>query len=284
MRRLDEIAREWSGVSVVDTLYADAHGRGDPFDRTLLTHPAIFMVEYALAQCLIEAGVVPDLVLGVSLGSFAAASVAGFIDVDQAMTAVMRQALALEACCKPGGMTAVFAEPALFAEPFLSDRSELAAVNFASHFVVSAPQEEMASIEAGLQRRGVDRQRLPVSLPFHSQWIDGARPEFDPFMRSIRRAPGRLPLVCCDRADVLFEVSADYFWDVVRHPIRFHDTVMRLERERPRRYVDVGPSGTLATFMKYGMPSGTRSTVHAILTPYGADRRNLESVSAMVRH
>src|SRR5436190_1548109 len=78
MVRLDEIAQRSSGRSVLDTLYSDGKGKGDPFDRTVLTHPAIFMTEYSLAQSLIHAGVHPDMVLGVSLGSFAAAAVAGF--------------------------------------------------------------------------------------------------------------------------------------------------------------------------------------------------------------
>src|SRR5262245_62561009 len=110
MIELDDIARGESGKSVIETLYSDAHCKGDPFDRTLLTHPAIFMVEYSLAQSLMRAGVRPDIVLGVSLGSFAAAAVAGFIDVEDALTAVARQAIALEEWCEPGGMIAVLAD------------------------------------------------------------------------------------------------------------------------------------------------------------------------------
>ena len=55
MIRLDGIAQELSGRSVIETIYSDARGKGDIFDRTLLTHPAIFMVEISLAQSLIHA-------------------------------------------------------------------------------------------------------------------------------------------------------------------------------------------------------------------------------------
>lgn len=280
MVRLDDVARRSSGRSVIETLYSDGHGRGDPFDRTLVTHPAIFMVEYSLAQCLIHAGVWPDIVLGVSLGSFAAATVAGFIGVEDALTAVMRQAIALEQCCEPGGMTAVLADPALFAENFFSARSELVAVNFSSHFVVSARRTELAEIEADLRKHNAGYQRLPVSFPFHSQWIDKAKAPFESFMRSIRCKPGRLPLVCCDQMATLSDLSDDYFWNVVRHPIRFRETTARLEQQGARRYIDVGPAGTLATFLKYGMPATTKSTVHAILTPYGFDQKHMAALLA----
>lgn len=280
MVRLDELFLPSSGTSVIGTLYSDRNAKGDPFDRTVLTHPAIFMVEVSLAQALIEAGIRPDMVLGVSQGSFAAAAVAGFLDVEDAAAAVLRQATALEDCGEPGGMIAVLADPSLFAEEYLSAHSELAAINFSSHFVVSARRTELPAIEAALKAHKVDYRRLPVSLPFHSQWIDGAKAPFEAFMRSLRCSEGRLPLVCCDRASILSELSPHYFWDVVRHPIRFPETTARLEREGARRYIDVGPAGTLATFLKYGLPATSRSAVHSILTPFGFDRKNLAALLA----
>src|ERR1700733_6256349 len=50
MVQLDDVARKLLGRSVIDALYSSFHGKGDPFDRTLLTHPAIFMVEYTLVR------------------------------------------------------------------------------------------------------------------------------------------------------------------------------------------------------------------------------------------
>jgi malonyl CoA-acyl carrier protein transacylase len=158
----------------------------------------------------------------------------------------------------------------------------LAAVNFSSHFVVSARRSELAEIEVALMKRGIGYQRLPVSIPFHSQWMEGAKPRFESFMRSIRLKRGRLPLACCDQATLLSDLSDDYFWNVVRRRIRFRETIERLEREGARRYIDLGPSGTLATFLKYVTPATTRSTAHAILTPYGFDRKNLAALLAAI--
>ena len=280
MVRLDATAQRSAGQSVIETLYSDAHSKGDPFDRTLLTHPAIFMVEYSLAQTLMEMDVWPDMVLGASLGSFAAAAVAGFLDVEDALSAVIRQARLLEEWCEPGGMIAVLADPALFAEEPFRGRSELAAVNFSSHFVVTAKQSELATIEAELKARAIGHQRLPVSFAFHSQWIDEARAPFVSFMQSVGRKPSRIPLVCCDETATVTGLSDDYLWNVVRRPIRFRETIAWLERQGTHRYIDAGPAGTLATFLKYVLPRTTSSTAHAILTPYGLDQRNLAAVSA----
>jgi bacillaene synthase trans-acting acyltransferase len=276
MIRLDTLARDISGQGILEVIYS--RSKSAVFSRTTFTHPAIFMVEYSLARCLMQAGVLPDLVLGASLGSFAAATVAGYIEVEDAMTAVIRQAAAFESWCEPGGMIAVLADRALFAESFLSRHSELAATHFASHFAVSARQAALEELEAGLRTRDITHQRLAASFPFHSRWIERAQIPFQSSIETIRYRAGRLPLVCCERATTLSRLPADFLWSVVRQPIRFHETIRQLELAGSHRYIDLGPSGTLATFVKYGLPSSSRSTAHAVLTPYGQDHRNLAAL------
>lgn len=279
MLQLDAIARELSGQSIVDALYSTDSGALARFERTLLTHPAIFMVEHATAQALQHAGVVPDIALGASLGSFAAASLAGVISVEDALSAIIGQARALEARCRPGGMIAILADPALYDEPFLAARSEIAGVNFSSHFVVAAPWDKCAVIEAELHARSISSQRLPVAFAFHSRWIDEARSSFESFTESLALKPARLPLMCCSRAQLLLELSPSYFWEVARHPIRFQEAVAKLECAGTYKYIDVGPAGTLATFLKYTLPSSSGSTAHAVLTRYGRDQHRWAAVT-----
>ena len=276
MIRLDELAQEIAGSRVIDAIYSSS--RAEVFDQTRLTHPAIFMVEYSLAQCLMHEGVQPDLTLGTSLGSFAAAAVAGYLEVRDALAAVLEQAAAFEASCERGGMIGVLADPALYHEDFLCKYSELAGVNFAGHFGVSAPQANLDAIESTLKQRDLTHQRLAVSFAFHSRWIDSAQQRFSSFMRSVPRGKGNLPLVCCERAATLTELPEDFYWRVVRHPIRFREAVAHLEQRGRHRYIDVGPSGTLATFVKYGLPKTSESTAHTILTPYGQDLKNLQAL------
>lgn len=274
--RLDDLAAGLSGERVIDAIYSPRDA--ETFDRTLQTHPAIFMVEYALAQSLLHAGLKPDITLGASLGSFAAATLAGFMRVEDALAAVVQQAAAFEACCDRGGMIAVLADHTSYVQPYLREQSELAAVNFSSHFVVSAPQSHLAQIERSLGDEDLVYQRLPVSYAFHSQWIDDARAPFESYVSSIRRSPGTLPLACCREATLLTELPDDFFWRVVREPIRFQDTIAALEQRGTHRYIDVGPAGTLATFTKYCLSPGSQSTAQAIMSPFGNERRNMAAL------
>lgn len=283
MHELDAVAEEGVGESVLEALYAQNRGKGDVFDRLRLTHPAIFMVEYALAQTLVSAGVRPDRVLGVSLGSFAAAALAGRVDPERALRAAIRQAIAVEKHCPPGGMLAVLADPALFEESFIANRSELAAINFPKHFTVTGPSAELDAIESELKRREITSFRLPLSFAFHSRWIDAACMHVETDTEWAPSGSASPPLECCESKGTIDALPGDYFWRVVRRPIFFRETIAGLERLGAHRYVDVGPAGTLATFLKYGLASESKSITHALMTPYGRETANLASLLAAVQ-
>ena len=61
-----------------------------------------------------------------------------------------------------------------------------------------------------------------------------------------------------------------------------HFDVATLEKRLGPDWQATGPAGTLATFLKYGLPATTTSTVHSILTPFGVDQKNLAAVVASI--
>jgi len=135
--KLDSIGAEMIGQSVLKELYGNKR-KSDVFNRTLLTHPAIFMIECALTRTLQEIGIEPDCVIGTSLGEFVSAAVAGVMDVEEILECVITQAQMLERYCQRGGMLAVIHDVNLYGETQeIYENSELAAVNYCSHFVVS---------------------------------------------------------------------------------------------------------------------------------------------------
>jgi acyl transferase domain-containing protein len=266
---LDAIVRDMVGLSVVRSLYDDTRAKYDLFERVLLTNPAIFMVEFAMAQTLIERNITPDYALGVSMGSFAAAVIAGCIGPEEALTAVIKQADTIEKHCRRGGMIAILSDPRVYQDQALSSNCDIAAINFSSHFVVAARQDRLDIIESYLRDNHITFQRLPVSYAFHSRWIDEARDPFQAFLRRLSYKPARIPLVCCAGAAILTAIPDDYFWTTAREPIRFRDTIVNLESRGTYRYIDVGPSGSLATSVKYAVAPTSASEALSTLNPYG---------------
>ncbi len=277
MLSLNEIASDTLGESVLNKLYDKTKSKSDLFDRTLYSHPAIFMVEYALAQVLLEDGIEPDYVLGTSMGEFASAAVAGVMEVEDVLKALVKQAQVLETHCQKGGMTAIVHKTTLFNEtPQLFDNSELASVNFHSHFVVSGSLSSLKDIENFLQH--MTYQRLPVSMGFHSALIEPAAPIYTDFLSLQTLKPPKIPFISCAHADILTSLAQNYFWIVIRKPILFQQTVQRLEEKPAYVYLDLGPSGTLANFVKYNLTKQSQSKSFPILTPFGPSLPNLEKV------
>ncbi|GGA41447.1 ACP S-malonyltransferase [Dyella nitratireducens] len=278
MLHADEVFRERCGESVVDVLFAVRHARNAPFDRLLHSHAAIFMVEHALATSLTDAGVRPDLVLGASLGTFAAAAVAGHLDPCDALLAVIEQAIAVETHCQRGCMIAVMGDWERCLPPELLASCELAGTNFATHAVISLPATHAEEIESRLRRSGVAFQRLPVGYAFHSRWIDAAESPYQAFLRTLPLRQGSMPLVCCAQGKALHEFSASHLWSVVREPIRFQHTIGMLASQGEHCYIDAGPGGTLATFLKYALPAGSASSIHHVMSPLGSDMQRLSGL------
>lgn len=283
MQLADELLKPKVGVSVLESLYHDNFKKSDLFKRTLVTHPAIFMLQYALAQTLIEEGVKPDYVLGTSLGEFAAAAIAGCLDFESALNAVILQAQMIENYCSPAQMLAVLHTPQTYNDhPTLSQYSELASINFDQHFVITCKQDALSKAEGLFKEKQITYQILAVDHGFHSQYIDNAAMHYLHAISNVTIKSPSIPLISCMTATSIERIDHQHLWDVIRKPILFQQTIHNLEKLNNYNYVDVGPSGTLATFAKYNLSNCSHSKAIPILTPYGHDVENLaRTISAL---
>jgi len=67
-------------------------------------------------------------------------------------------------------------------------------------------------------------------------------------------------------------------WDSVQEPMNFLETIQSLEKQGAMWYVDVGPSGTLASFVKYAVGEHSKSRIFPILNPFQRGYKNLETL------
>jgi malonyl CoA-acyl carrier protein transacylase len=158
----------------------------------------------------------------------------------------------------------------------LRENSDIAAVNFSSHFVVSTTDEYLDQIETVLRHENVAFQKVAVSYPFHSRWIENAREAALEVLGTMHYGKATIPIVCCAEAGVLGNLTPEVMWNAVRRPIEFERTIAGLEKRGHLDYVDVGPAGTLATFLKYALPSTSASRKYSILSPFGMELKNYD--------
>ena len=278
---LNGIYREVTNCSLIAELYG-VKKPTELCDDLLISHPAIVMIEHALAQTLAEDGVVPVGTLGYSVGSFAAAVTAGLISAEQALTLAIRQAQAIQIHCQPGAMWALLTDSAIYAQSDLHHYAVIAAINFNGNFVIAAQEQHRIAIKQLLKENSISGQLLPVRFAFHSPWIDPAKEiflkEMSNYLPPLVQVSA-LPLWCCALQAPLHRLPPDYFWTVVRRPVNLIQTVAQLEQRHGQLlYVDMGPSGSMATILKYLLPKSSPSVVMPVMSLFGDDVNNLASV------
>ncbi|MDE1145030.1 MAG: acyltransferase domain-containing protein [Azospirillaceae bacterium] len=280
----DRFLRENFGRPILDTLYAPGRGLGDTFDALPITHPAIFMTEVALARTLEHHGIVPDQVAGVSLGEFAAMVVAGMMPLETALALVARQPEVYARHCAPGGMVAVLASPELWrGNPILNSRSELAGVSSDEHFVLSATAAMMPAIAAELDRLRLPYQALPVPFAFHSRWMEPAAEASRALTADVRLEAGRCPCHSASLQGWTTPDTPDLFWRIARGQMHVGHMVQTLEGRGGAIYVDLSPSGTLATLIRMQLPPDSRSQVFTILSPFANGLKAIDRLLAALR-
>ncbi|MCQ8769824.1 ACP S-malonyltransferase [Streptomyces telluris] len=268
---LDAVVRQARGDSVIEAIHADGHGPERPMTRFALTQPAIFMVEYALAQMLRSHGFEPGAVLGASLGEVAAAAVAGVVDPRDCLRSLLRQTELFESECPRGGMLAVLADVGLARRDPVLAAAHVAAVNSPENFVLAGTAGDLDRIERHLVASGVLCQRLPVLFPFHSPLMDPVEGAFKDLIGGLAMRPATLPLISGTTGATVHLPDPAHLWRVLRDPFDLTKALAPLLERDDLLFLDLGPSGSMANLVRAALPPGSTSRVLPLLSPYARD-------------
>jgi len=70
-------------------------------------------------------------------------------------------------------------------------------------------------------------------------------------------------------------VTADGIWAAMRSPVEFARTIGKMSAAGDATFIDLGPSATLATFVKYILPPGSGSVQVPTVNRFGQDLKAL---------
>ncbi len=255
---------------------AEAAGR---LRRTEVAQPALFAVEYALAQLWRSWGIEPRGMLGHSIGELVAACLAGVFPLPEALRLVaLRGRLMGE---QPAGAMLAVPLPEAEVAALLAEHDDLAlaAVNAPASCVVSGPEEGIARLEARLA--AVETRRLHTSHAFHSATMD---PVLEPFAAAVRAAcprPPEVPFVSNVTGTWITDDEATdpaYWARQLRHTVRFADGLATLLATPGRALLEVGPGRTLVTLAHQHPDKESAEVVAGSLGRAGDAGSDLESV------
>ena len=218
-------------------------------DETACTQPALFALEYALAELWRAWGIIPSAVFGHSVGEYVAACVAGVLSLEDALRLVATRGRLMQALPPDGMMAVVMAEEACVTavlEPYARDVS-VAAINGPHNIVISGRREAVQAVVAALQADGVKATFLNVSHAFHSPLMEPILGAFEEHVREVCFSAPQISLISnVTGALAGAELTTPEYWcQHIRQPVRFATGIQTLHEQGYNVFVEVGPQPTL---------------------------------------
>ncbi|WP_399944363.1 SDR family NAD(P)-dependent oxidoreductase [Streptomyces sp. BBFR25] len=222
-------------------------------NQTRYAQAGLFALQVALFRLAEHHGLVPDVLLGHSIGELAAAFVAGVWSLEDACRLVGARGRLMQAA-RPGGAMVMIAASEEEAVAVLEGREgvSLAAVNAAQSVVVSGDTEEVAEVAAHFEALGRRTKALHVSHAFHSAHMDTALEEFAQAAAQVSAHAPRLPVVSnvTGRVASAQELADPSYWVAqLRGTVRFAAGLEQARELGGKVFVELGPDAVLTTLL-----------------------------------
>ena len=256
-----EILRPYLELPLLSVLFPQP-GAPSPLDETAFAQPALFALEYALAELWRSWGIEPDVVLGHSVGEYVAACVAGVFSPEDALTLIAGRGQLMQALPRNGEMAAVFADEARvskFLAPFLEQIS-IAGVNGPENTVISGERQAIRAVLKTLESEGIHTRLLNVSHAFHSPLMEPILDAFEQIASQVHFAAPRIPLISNLTGEALAQgeiPDARYWRQHIREAVKFADGMHALAEMGCEVFLELGPTPTLLGMGKACLPKGT---------------------------
>jgi acyl transferase domain-containing protein/surfactin synthase thioesterase subunit len=215
-----------------------------------IAQPAQFALQVGLAAVWRSWGIVPDAVVGHSLGEIAAAHVAGALSLEDALAVVYHRSRLMKRLSGKG-RTAAVELPMEEAQRVIAgyeDRLAVAGSNAPSASVLSGAPEALDEVLKKLRAKRVFARELRVDVAFHSPQMDPLVPELEAALAAVRPRATTVPLYSTVTAGLIAgeQLDAQYWGRNLREPFRFAAAIERMAADGFIRFLELSPHSLLS--------------------------------------
>jgi malonyl CoA-acyl carrier protein transacylase len=256
----EQILQSYLEKSLLDVIYPEntKEINNSVIDQTAYTQPALFAIEYALAQLWQSWGIKPDVVMGHSVGEYVAATVAGVFSLEDGLKLVAHRGRLMQQLPSGGEMVAVMASFERVNQviaPY-TEKVAIAAINGPVSVVISGAAEAIGMVRDSLEAEVIKTKQLQVSHAFHSPLMEPMLADFEAVANQITYHQPRIPLisnVTGARADERIATTS-YWVNHVSQPVKFAQSMETLHQEGYEVFLEIGPKPILLGMARQCLP------------------------------
>ncbi|TPQ43799.1 hypothetical protein C2U71_18020, partial [Burkholderia ubonensis] len=226
---------------------------GDDIHQTGYSQPALFSLQFALTTLLRSFGVVPDAVMGHSVGEYAAACAAGVFSPEDGLRLIAERGRLMQALPRDGEMAAIFADLGTVERAIAAWPREVAvaAVNGPASTVISGRRERIALLVDAFAAQDIRSVLLNTSHAFHSPLVEPMLDRFQAAAKGVRAARPAIPFYSNLTGAAMDDAPDDTYWRRhCREPVQFASSVERLAEAGFNVLVEIGPKPVLVNLAR----------------------------------
>ena len=248
INKCDEILRSYLDKSLLEVLFYEKDETINPINETMYTQPALFSVEYALAQVWMSWGINPSVMMGHSAGEYIAACLAGVFSLEDGLKLVTERGRLMETLTSNGEMYTVFANELTAKEAVkgFEDSVSIASINSPVKTVISGDKDSLAKILPAFDSQNIEYKKINVSIASHSPLMNSMIEEFRKVCNTVKYSSPKIPVVSNITGEVVTDKisNADYWCEHILSGVRFSDSIKACVNFGCDTFIDLGPKPT----------------------------------------
>jgi [acyl-carrier-protein] S-malonyltransferase len=251
-----EVFERGSAASGLDLERLCFHADAEELVDTAVQQPALVATSLAMLAAIRERGIVPDFVVGHSVGEFAALAAADAMSVEDSIALVRERGVAMaEAAARhPGAMAAILGLEDEVVERLCRQILGVWPANYncPGQIVVSGEHDAVDECIERAQEQGARRVvKLKVSGAFHSPLVARAADRLRPAIDRVKFQEPVAPFTSTVTARIeSAQRMAPLLVDQLTAPVRFTQAASELMRGGVKTFVEVGPGNVLSGLVK----------------------------------
>lgn len=281
--RCNAIAEPLLGKSLLDILYS-SNNPENPINTDSELFVATFALQVALCQLWKAWGITPTVVMGTSIGEYAAACVAGLFSLEDALKMVISGQQHIQSENSKGTMVGVLADEQQVAAA-IQPYGDKVGIGFygGSQIVISGQQEVVDTVVADFKAEKVKTVRWDTSYAYHSPLMKSLETDFAQHKSDYTACLPQIPIISGVTGQLSSDAMTkiDYWVSLIREPVRFATGMQTMHDQGVTVFVEIGPKPNLLSMGMRCLPEVTATWLPSLRPGQSSWQQLLSSLAQL---